>query len=215
MADATINAAGMRIVKLLVGNPPQTVAELITASGVTRTAVTTQLNELVTSGFVEREIERLPGRGRPRNRYLATDAALLLLFASHERLLGPAIWKAIATVGGVKLTNKILELVSKTLAEHYLQAIDSDDPNERLRCMNDLLADEGVLVEIEETDGQISLHKRSCPFFGMFDEMRNVCCMDEMIMTHVVGQPVKRISCRHDGQPCCVFSIESHDELKK
>ncbi len=212
MADTTISAAGMRIVNLLVGNPSRTVADLIKATGVTRTAVTEQLNELVAAGFVEREIERLPGRGRPRNRYLSTDAALLLLFAGHERLLGPAIWKAIDAVGGEELTQQILKHTSQTLAEHYLKDIDSDDPVERLRGINDLLAGEGVLVEIEETDGQVSLHKRSCPFFGMFDENRNVCCIDEQILSRVVGKSVKRIACRHDGDPCCVFAIESLTE---
>ena len=212
MAEVTISAAGMRIVKLLVGNTSRTVADLIKETGVTRTAVTEQLNELMGAGFVERKAEHLSGRGRPRNRYTATDAALLLLFANHERLLGPAIWKAVSEIGGEDLTDKILEHVSRTLAEHYCQRIHSKDPQERLRAMNGLLAEEGVLVEIDESDGQATMHKRSCPFIGMFDENRNVCCMDEMIMTRVVGKPVKRIFCRHDGDPCCVFKIASPDE---
>ena len=54
MPDAIISAAGLRIVKLLVGNPPQTVSDLIGATRVTRTAVTEQLNELVAAGYVER-----------------------------------------------------------------------------------------------------------------------------------------------------------------
>ena len=214
MADAIISAAGMRIVKLLVGNPSRTVADLMHSTGVTRTAITQQLNELVAAGFVEGHMENLPGRGRPRSRYSATDAALLLLFASQERLLGPAIWKAIDAVGGEELTLQVIEHVSQILARHYLHDIDSDDPEERLRRMNDLLSNEGVLVEIDESGEQLTLHKRSCPFIGMFDEMRNVCCMDEMIMTHVVGKPVKRISCRHDGDPCCVFAIDSLDRGK-
>ena len=105
-ADATISPAGLRIMKLLVGNPPQTVAELIRAAGVTRTAVTEQLNELVAAGFVERDTQRLPGRGRPRHLYRATDAALVLLFASNQRLVVPAIWRAILDVGGEELTQE-------------------------------------------------------------------------------------------------------------
>ena len=212
MAEATVNAAGMRIVKLLVGNKSRTVADLMKETGVTRTAVTEQLNELVAAGFVERKSERLAGRGRPRNRYSATDAALLLLFTSHERMVGTAIWKAIAAIGGEDLKNQILEHVSKTLAEHYCKKIRSQDPQKRLRAMTDLLADEGVLVEIDERGGQVTMHKRSCPFIGMFEETRSVCRMDEMLMTHVVGEPVQRISCRLDGDPCCVFQIASPDE---
>ena len=212
MAEVTISAAGMRIVKLLVGNTPRTVADLIKEAGVTRTAVTEQLKELVSAGFVERKAEHLSGRGRPRNRYTATNAALLLLFTSHERSLGPAIWKAIGAIGGEELTDKIRKHASRTLAEHYCRNIHSKDPEERLRALNGLLAEEGVLVEIEESDGQATMHKRSCPFLGMFDENRNVCCMDQIIMTHVVGKPVERIFCRHDGDPCCVFKIASPED---
>ena len=119
MPDATISAAGLRVMKLLVGNPPQTISDLIRAAGVTRTAVTEQLNELVAAGFVERSMERLLGRGRPRHRYKATDAALVLLFASNQHLVVPAIWRAIDEVGDEELANKIHQRVSHVLAEHY------------------------------------------------------------------------------------------------
>jgi predicted transcriptional regulator len=81
MSDAIITAAGLRIVKLLVGRPPQSITGLLTDVGVTRTAITEQLNDLAAAGFVERQAQRLPGRGRPRFLYRATDAALVLLFA--------------------------------------------------------------------------------------------------------------------------------------
>ena len=67
MVHATVTPAGLRVVKLLVGNPPQSIADLMDATGVTRTAVTEQLNELVAAGFVERRTERVAGRGRPRH----------------------------------------------------------------------------------------------------------------------------------------------------
>ena len=61
--EALVSQAGMRIVRLLVGRPPQSVTDLIEAAGVTRTAVTEQLNELLAAGFVERTTERPMGRG--------------------------------------------------------------------------------------------------------------------------------------------------------
>ena len=56
--EAAVSAAGMRIIRLLVGCPPKSIAELIDATEVTRTAVTEQLSELVAAGFVERTIQR-------------------------------------------------------------------------------------------------------------------------------------------------------------
>jgi predicted ArsR family transcriptional regulator len=205
--EALVSAAGMRVIKLLVGNPAETVADLIKATGVTRTAITEQLNELVAAGFVERSTERLTGRGRPRHLYAATNSALLLLFASNQQLVVPAMWRAIQDVGGTKLTEQVLNHVSRSLAEHYRRRITAKDPERRLKQMTELLREEGVLVELEEENGQVLLRKRSCPFFSMLDEARHVCCVDLAMLTAVVGRPVHRTACRHDGAPCCEFGL--------
>jgi predicted ArsR family transcriptional regulator len=199
----------MRIVKLLVGKPPQTVSDLIKTAKLTRTAVTEQLNELVAAGFAERSVERLPGRGRPRHLYTATMGALLLLFASNQRLVVPAIWRAIRETGGEKLTRNILSRVSAIIADHYKQQITAVDPAERLRELATILREEGGLVEIGGTGEELVLHKRSCAFISMLDEKQYVCEIDQQLLSDVVGCPVRRIACRHSGDPCCSFEIYS------
>ena len=211
MADTTVTAAGMRVIKLLVGKPPQTVADLMDVTGVTRTAVAEQLNDLMATGFVERTTERYSGRGRPRHRYTTTNAALLLLFANQKRHLGPCFWQAINAVCGDKLTQKVLDELSVRLADHYRRDITEDTPEGRLRQMNDLLHEEGVMVEVDEEDGNVTLCQRSCPFASLFEETRAACYVDQQVMSNVVGKPVRQTSCRHDGDPCCVFEIVPED----
>ena len=210
MYESTISAAGMRIVRLLVGNLPRTVADLIDATGVTRTAVTEQLNELVAAGFIERSTQRLPGRGRPRHLYSATGAALLLLFASNQQLVVPAIWSAMREVGGRELVEQVLSRVSRAMADHYKERINGRTPRQRFRELIEILREEGVLVEFDEDGrGHIVMHKRSCPFIGMYEETGVVCCVDREMMSQVVGARVKRTACRHEGAPCCSFEISS------
>lgn len=210
MTEASVSPAAMRIVHLLVGNPAQTVASLIRSTGVTRTAVAEQLNELVAGGFVDRKVERLPGRGRPRHLYSATDAALLLLFASNQRLVVPAIWQAIRDLGGNELARKVLKKTSHKLAEHYKKRITGKTPQERLQQMSRILQEEGGLVEITQNEkGHLVMHKRSCAFISMFEETRAVCGLDHEMMSEIVGAPVRRIACRHDGDPRCSFELLS------
>ncbi len=211
--EAAVSAAGMRIIRLLVGCPPKSIAELIDATEVTRTAVTEQLSELVAAGFVERTIQRLPGRGRPRHLYSATDAALLLLFASNQRLLVPAIWEAIADIGGRELRRKVLKRVSRMLANHYKQHVSGKTPKQRLLQLSQLLREEGGLVDVEE-NGQLLLRKRSCEFISMFEDTRTVCSIDHEMMTLVVGTSVRQVASRHDGHPCCTFAIDSSNGKK-
>ncbi|MGQ9574766.1 MAG: helix-turn-helix transcriptional regulator [Thermoguttaceae bacterium] len=212
MSTVTVSPAAMRIVRLLVGNPPLSVAELIRSAGVTRTAITEQLNELVAGGFVDRTAQRLPGRGRPRYVYSATTGALLLLFASNQQILVPAIWKSIADVGGRELMRKVLKRVTARVAEHYRPRITGRSPHERLRQMTELLVEEGHLVEVREEDqGRLVVQKRSCPFISMFEEMRTVCDVDIELMSAIAGAPVRRTACRHDGAPCCTFELARPD----
>ncbi len=211
MPSGTLTAAALRVIKLLVGNRPQTVAELMQATGVTRTAVTEQLNELVAAGFVERSVERLPGRGRPRHLFAATEAAMVLLFAANQRIIIPAIWSAVREAGGEALVRRVLDRVTEKLVEHYSRQIRATDPAERLRQLVDVLNKEGALIDVIENEGELLIHRRSCPFYNISDEDLAVCGVDIGLMSRVVGSPVRRVACRHDGDPCCTFALSEQN----
>jgi predicted ArsR family transcriptional regulator len=208
--EAAVSPAGMRIVRLLVGRPPTTVSDLIKATGVTRTAVTEQLNELVAAGFARRTSERLSGRGRPRHLYSATNSALTWLFAGNQRLLVPAIWEAITDLGGSELTRKIVKRVSRKMANHYKRRITAKTPRQRMVQLSRLLREEGELVEIEKDgNGRFVMRRRSCGFFSMYEHTGMVCGVDQAMLNLIVGARVRRVTCRHDGDPCCSFALES------
>lgn len=208
MPNPTISATGMRLVELLVGHPPRSVEELAEALGLTRTAVTEPLGELMTAGFVRR-IEERRSRGRPRYLYSATDAALLHLFPGSQSLVVPAMWRAIEEIGGVKLRRQVLKRVSNALAEHYKRQLKGKTPAKRLRELAKVLRKaEGNLVEIEGDGGRrLAIRRRSCSFFSMFEESRAVCQIDEKMVGAIIAAPVKKTACRHDGDPCCIFEI--------
>jgi predicted ArsR family transcriptional regulator len=208
MSDAVITPAGLRIIKLLAGRPPRTVAELIDATEVTRTAVMEQLAELEAAGFVDRTIERLPGRGRPRHLYRATDAAMTLVFPGNPHVVMPALWRAVFEVGGEELTRKVAKRLSRAIADYYNSRITVQKPQERLRQLLALFAADGELTDLaEEGDGRWTLYRRSCPFCGMADDRRNVCRVDQEMIGAVVGRPVRRTACRESGSPCCTFEL--------
>jgi len=176
---------------------------------VTRTAVTEQLNEMVAAGFVERTIEHQSGRGRPRHRYAATQAALMLLFANNQQLVVPAIWKAVNKVGGKPLTRKILHAVSRLLSQHYLAKITATDPRKRIEQFKAVLQREGGLLDLAFEDGVVTITKRTCAFISMFDDQRHVCAIDLKVMAEVAGGPARLICCRHNGDPCCKVEIDT------
>ena len=207
--EALVSQAGMRIVRLLVGRPPQSVADLIKAAGVTRTAVTEQLNELLAGGFVERTTERPAGRGRPRHLYRATNASLLLLFTGNQRLLVPAVWEAIEEAGGEEFKRKVLKRVGRKMASHYKGRITGDTPQQRLAQLADALREEGCVVEVDQDgNGQAVLRKRSCQFFSMFESTRSVCLVEQEMLRSALRASIRQVASRHDGDVCCSFAIK-------
>ncbi len=193
---------------MLVGHPPRTIGDIIDEIGVTRTAITEQINEMVAAGFVERSIERQAGRGRPRHLYSATPAALVLLFANNQRLVVPAIWKAVNQIGGEDLLKKVTRMVSRSLAEHYRKRITATNPRKRIEQFMAILEREGGLFDLAAKDGHLTVTKRSCAFISMFDDQRNVCAIDLELMSAIAGCPVRLTACRHDGAPCCQFDVD-------
>jgi predicted ArsR family transcriptional regulator len=208
MPNALITPAGLRIIRQLAGRPPQTIAELAAAAGVTRTAVAEQLDELQTAGLVERTTDLRGRRGRPRHLYRAADAAMTLVFPGNPRLVVSALWRVISDVGGEKLTQKIAKRLSRAMADYYNSKITAKTPRDRLRQLIALLTAEGGLADVvEEKDDRWTLYRRSCPFLQMADKRLNVCRVDIDFLSAVVGCPVRRTASRIAGAPCCTFEI--------
>ncbi len=209
MFDPIVGTAAMRLVKLLVGNPPQSIEDLIEATGLTRTAVNEPLRELVAAGFVRRGVEQSSGRGRPPYLYSVTDAALAQLFSGGQSLVAPALWRTIQDIGDIKLKKQVFEQVSRTLVDHYRRQIQGRAPAQRFRELAKVFREaEGNVVEMETGDaGQLMMRRRSCSFFTMSEESRAICHIDEEMVSAIVGAPVRRTACRHDGDACCVFEI--------
>jgi predicted ArsR family transcriptional regulator len=120
---------------------------------------------------------------------------------------------AIDEIGGEKLTQKVLKRVGKALAEHYRPRVNGRTPRARFRQLIELLREEGGLLDVDkDSDGQFRIHKRSCPFFSMYEESQNVCSVDREMMSLVVGVKLRRTACRHEGDPCCTFELAQECE---
>ncbi|MCL2118272.1 MAG: winged helix-turn-helix transcriptional regulator [Planctomycetaceae bacterium] len=201
----SISAVGSRIMRLLIGQCPKTMSELIEATGVTRTAVSEQLNELISAGYIQQKLERLPGRGRPRYLYSATDFALKKLFEGYQSVLVPAAWRAIKKHCGEEVMTKVVDEISSELAEHFNRQIESNIPEERLQEYTDIICRSGRLGACRVEGEHSEFDKLSCPFVSMYDGSGIVCDIDELAMSKIVKAPVARIRCRLEGDPCCTF----------
>ena len=207
IVQKSIGAVGTRIMRLLIGQTPKKMSDLIEATGVTRTAVSEQLNELIAAGFVQQKLERLSGRGRPRYLYSATEYALKKLFEGYQSVLVPAAWRSIKKNCGHDMIAKVCDDVSTELADHYNRQINSSVPEERLREFTEIVCQSGRLGACRIENNYAEYDKLSCPFVSMYDGSGIVCEIDKLAMSKILKSPVERVRCRLEGDPCCTFRI--------
>ena len=162
---------------------------------------------MVAAGFIEQSIERCVGRGRPRHRFAATKAAMVLLFANNQQLVVPAIWKAVEDIGGEKLKKKILRSVGRALAKHYSAKITATEPRSAIRAISGHSGRRRRAGGLGAEDGHLVIKKRTCGFISMSNGEEDVCAIDMALLSAVAGCPVRRTACRHEGAPCCQFEI--------
>lgn len=211
----SISAVGLRIMRLLIGQPPKKMSELIEATGVTRTAVSEQLNELIASGYVQQKQEHLSGRGRPRYLYSATEFALKNLFDSYQSIIVPAIWRTIKKHCGAQMIAKVCDDISTELADHYNRQIYSSDPCERLREFTEIVCHNGRMGACRTENDHVEYDMLSCSFASMYDDSEIVCEIDRIMLSKIVTVPMEKIRCRLEGAPCCTFRMRSQSQNDK
>ncbi len=207
MDSDQISSAGLRILRLLVGREPRTVAQLMAEAGVTRTAVTEQLSELMAAGLVERTTQRTARRGRPCHLYRATAKAIDLLSKSNLRHVLPELFSVLQQRLGREETQRLLECVSRQVAKQYRSRLQSQHLPEKVHELAQLLQEQGILVEVCTRDGGLVLRQRTCPYAEMVEDRRLACQMEQQILAHALGEPVQLAECRLDGACGCEFLV--------
>jgi len=206
----SVSLPSAKILRLLVGRAPQTIAELTSAAGVTRTAVSEQLSTLQEQGLVSRETEPRAGRGRPCYRYAITSPAMRLFAQGGAAPLAVFLLIAAQQTLGEADLDTLLRRTANLFAEHYRSQLPEGSPSERLDAFLGILRAEGAVLEIEPLDeksDELILHRRSCPFLAVDQGEGHACLLDEQLFSQVLERPVRRVRCRSKGEHCCCFAI--------
>jgi len=188
---------------------PLTVAEMVSALGVTPTAVRNRLGRLVGSGMVERRTEH-GGRGRPKHTYQASVQA-------HKRLgqnyadLAVALWdEMMRTVEDRKLRRLMFSRITERLADLYRSQVTGEGWEGRLVQLGTILHDRGIEAEVTPGDGgrMPVLKQHSCPYYELAETDRAVCAMERKMFEKVLGRGLRLSQCRLDGHRSCDFEAK-------
>ena len=199
----TISQNELDVVQLLMKHGKCSIAQLEGYLNVTATAVRQRLKSLMAAGLIDRSKES-EGRGRPTHLYWLTASGRKVT-GNHLSELASALWQEVQTISDENIRRNVLAGVARRLAADYGNLIDGESSDQRLQSWARLMGERDIPVAIESEDGQATLKILACPFPDLGDDNRDVCTLEQELISEVVGDPLARCQCRRDGDNCCSY----------
>jgi predicted ArsR family transcriptional regulator len=202
--DITPRAA---ILRYLQRRGSASIKDLEVALGVTATAVREQVSQLMSEGVIG--ARRVRGEvGRPFYTYSLTPKAQEL-FPKDYGELARLLLEEIIAADGVDKVMLLLDRIGARLAQQYAGQLRGQELEEKLRALADLLVAKGVGAEVRPalTGEGFVLHAGTCPYYAVVQDRREICGMEEQMLSRLLNADVKLGDCVLDGHVGCQFHV--------
>jgi DeoR family transcriptional regulator, suf operon transcriptional repressor len=191
------------LLDLLRISGPLGVSELADAMEVTPTAVRQRLVRLLSQDAIQREATR-HGRGRPRHRYWLTEKGVRLT-GSNFTDLAVTLWQEIRQSADRELQRETLRRIARALARGYADQIRGSTPAERMKSLAELLSQRRIPVSVESSGEGTVLTEHACPYPKLAEKDQDICKMEKMMFSELLGQNIEMTECRMQGGAECRF----------
>ena len=198
------DASDQAVLNYLRRNGSATIAELISAMGVTATAIRQRVTRLMDDGLIDRDVAG-GGRGRPRHEYRLTPAGVRWAGDNYDQL-AQVLWEEVRSIEQPEVRRGLLGRIAERLAHLYKQHVTGDTLEAKMSSLSGMMAGREVAFEVDRSGELPVLTALSCPFPDLAEQDRSVCSMERMLLAEVLGEPLQLSTCRLDGGNCCTFT---------
>ncbi len=205
-AAASLSATQRRVLVAVKRQGEATVDELGETLQISPSAVRQHLGALESAGMVTSR-RRQGRRGRPANRYRATERAEPVFEADDANfsleLLGHLQAEA------PELVATVFDRRRRQMVEDATPRVDGLSTDARVAVVADLLDAQGCLADASELEPgvfRISLH--NCPIWAVANEYRQACTSElDFIRDLLPGASVERVTHKTAGAHTCAYDV--------
>lgn len=201
-----IRPVDQAVLDLLRQNQSLSVQVLTEMLEVTATAVRQRLERLVQVELVGRKKEGT-GRGRPQFLYYLTPLGMRYASAGYADLAA-ALWHEILELPNQLQRKRILRRVASRMGQELKQSLPVDgDLRERFSAVALAMGRRKIPVSVGVAGALPVLEMHACPYPELTsdDDNRQLCEMEQEMISEAVGQLVQLDCCRLDGHQHCHF----------
>ncbi len=195
------------VLDLLRQHQSLSVLELTTLLEVTPTAVRQRLERLAQVDLVGRQKEGA-GRGRPQFVYSLTSLGLRYASASYADLAA-ALWHEILDLPNPMQRKRILRRVAQRMGQELKDTLPPDDGDLTLRfsAVARAMGRRKIPASVNSEGALPILEMHACPYPELTtnDASRQLCEMEQEMISAAIGHVVQLDCCRLDGHHQCQF----------
>ena len=197
-----------QILNILKQRGEATVFDLSSALDLAPVSVRHHLDMLLRQDMIRTDgVQRRPTRGRPRHIYVLTEAAQAFFPNLYEELARQLLREMKNRLPSEQVAAFFTRLATDAASAAPMAS--ELDVEQRLVLATRYLSDKGYLATWERhDDGAYLLHVSNCPFEGLPQEHRELCEMDQRLISALLQRETRRISHAAAGDHRCTFLIE-------
>lgn len=202
-----------KILRTLLAYPGSSIKALADEVGINGISIRHHLAVLEADNLVSSEEER-HGVGRPRLIYSLTEKGVEQFPTSYLRLTH----RLLSFLRSTLTKDQFAQLFAK-IGEEIVDGYDFEPKNEsageRFNKLEQILTNEGFIVEWEKTESSFRLIMLSCPYYQIGADHPEVCNLDHAVISAFFDKPVHIKSCIFDGDDRCTYEIITNPQPEK
>jgi len=204
-----------KVLRTLLAKPRITINDLADNVGINPISVRHHISSLQVEGLVDSEEER-HGVGRPRRVYFLTEAGVEKFPTRYVRLTGRLLSQLKETMPK-HLVGALFTQMAQGLASDYANNPEllKMSMEERLNLMQELLRQEGFIIDWERSGNEYHIKETSCPYYHIGQDHPEVCSVDQILISSMLALPAAKTRCILNGDNFCTYVVENPEFLEK
>jgi predicted ArsR family transcriptional regulator len=198
-----------KVLRTLLAQPRITINDLAVNVGINPISVRHHISSLQAEGLVESEEER-HGVGRPRRVYFLTEAGVEKFPTRYVRLTARLLTQLKETMPK-HMVGALFTQMAQGLASDYANnpALKKMSMEERLNLMQELLRQEGFIIDWERSGNEYHIKETSCPYYHIGQDHPEVCSVDQILISSMLAVPAAKTRCILNGDSFCTYVVEN------
>ncbi|NUM44122.1 MAG: winged helix-turn-helix transcriptional regulator [Anaerolineales bacterium] len=196
-----------KIIQVILKHQKVTINDLAEIVGINPISVRHHILKLEGEGVVDSAEER-HGVGRPRRVYFLTETGQEQFPTRYLRLTNRLLERVKENLPP-EMVGQLFSQMGEDLADDIVSGQDVGllPIEDRLDLLKDVLKDEGFQVEWERMEASYQIRELNCPYFHIGQNHREVCEVDQTLISKMLAVPATKIQCLLDGDNYCTYVV--------